>query len=86
MPSDQSRLKSLQQAAAKANAIGFVSILTRDLRWLLEQATLPRRELDFCVACGARIPPIDGEGTCPVCDSSHSEKTSEERVDDAERN
>ena len=86
MPSDQERLESLNRAAAKANQIGFVAILTRDLRWLLEQVASPRRKLDFCVACGAHIPPRDGEGTCPVCDPIHSGKTSEELADDAERN
>ena len=90
MPSDQERLECLQRAAASANPIGFVSILTSDFRWLLEQIDLPRGELDFCVACGAHVPPIAGEATCPVCDPRHShsdsEKSPKERVDDAERN
>jgi len=28
---------------------------------------LPRSERDFCRYCGATIPPIFGEGTCPKC-------------------
>ena len=86
MPSDQARLESLKRAAAIANPIGFVAIQVGDLRWLLEQIDWPRGELDFCVACGAHIPPRDGEGTCSVCDPIHSGKTSEELLDDAQRN
>ena len=32
---------------------------------------------DFCRCCGARIPPIDGEGTCPQCDPEGCRKHQE---------
>jgi hypothetical protein len=38
MPTDQERLASLKRAPANANPIGFVAILTRDLRWLIAKA------------------------------------------------
>jgi len=32
----------------------------------------PRTERPFCASCGASIPPIVGEGTCPKCDPPES--------------
>jgi len=29
------------------------------------------KERDFCIYCGATIPPIAGEGTCSKCDPEH---------------
>ena len=44
--SDQERLQTLRSAASNANPIGFVAILTRDLRWLLQKAEGGKRKAE----------------------------------------